>query len=90
MDVLRTAVSMLGVYDPKCSDTSIEASVEKAHYLMSQTATIVTTYDRLRNGKEIIAPDPKLSFAANFLYTLTGKGIKNGKPITGVCAMMKE
>jgi citrate synthase len=40
---------------------------------MSQTATIVTTYDRLRNGKEVTSGDPKLSFAANFLYTLTGK-----------------
>ena len=40
---------------------------------MSQTATIVTTYDRLRNGKEVIAGDPRLGFAANFLYTLTGK-----------------
>jgi citrate synthase len=39
---------------------------------MAQTATIVTTYDRLRNGKDIIAGDPKLGFAANFLYTLTG------------------
>src|SRR6266567_5231057 len=30
MDVLRTAVSMLGLYDPKARDNSIEASVEKA------------------------------------------------------------
>src|SRR5215813_2226598 len=30
MDVLRTAVSMLSLYDPKSRDTSIEASVEKA------------------------------------------------------------
>jgi citrate synthase len=39
---------------------------------MSQTATLVTTYDRLRNGKELIDGDRTLSFAANFLYTLTG------------------
>jgi citrate synthase len=73
MDVLRTAVSMLGVYDPLGRDNSIEASVEKAARLMSQTATIVTTFDRLRNGKPIIDSDPALGFAANFLYTLTGK-----------------
>ncbi len=30
MDVLRTAVSMLGLYDPKARDNAIEASVEKA------------------------------------------------------------
>jgi citrate synthase len=73
MDVLRTAVSMLGVYDPNPNDTSIEASVEKAHRLVAQTATIVTTFHRLRNGQEVIAGDPTLSLAGNFLYTLTGK-----------------
>jgi len=73
MDVLRTAVSMLGIYDPLGRDSSIEASVEKAARLMAQTSTIVTTFDRLRNGKAVIPGDPKLSFAANFLYTLSGK-----------------
>lgn len=73
MDVLRTAVSMLGLYDPLARDNSLEASKAKAVKLMSQTATIVTTYDRVRNGKEIIAGDRSLSMAANFLYTLTGK-----------------
>jgi len=72
MDVLRTAVSMLSLYDPKARDNSIEASVEKAARLMAQTATIVTTFDRLRNGKPVVEGDPKLGLAANFLYTLTG------------------
>src|SRR5207244_12359193 len=40
---------------------------------MAQTATIVTTFDRLRNGREVVAGDPRLGTAANFLYTLTGK-----------------
>jgi citrate synthase len=73
MDVLRTAVSMLSLYDPIAKDNSIEANVQKATKLMAQTATIVTTFDRLRNGKEIIEGDPSLSLAGNFLYTLTGK-----------------
>jgi citrate synthase len=73
MDVLRTAVSMLGLYDPKARDNSIEASVEKAARLMAQTGTIVTTFDRLRNGQPVVEADPQLGFAANFLDTLTGK-----------------
>ena len=73
MDVLRTAVSMLGLYDPLARDNSIQASEEKAARLMAQTATIVTTFDRLLNGKPVVEGDPKLGFAANFLYTLTGK-----------------
>src|SRR5437660_4693551 len=73
MDVLRTAVSMLGLYDPMARDESPSANLEKAHKLMAQTATIVTTFDRLRNQREVISPDSTLSFAGNFLYTLTGK-----------------
>jgi citrate synthase len=73
MDVLRTAVSMLSLYDPLAKDMGREANVEKAKKLMAQTATIVTTFDRLRNGCEIIPGDPQLGFAANFLYTLTGR-----------------
>ena len=73
MDVLRTAVSMLSLYDPEAKDSSIEASERKAVKLMARTPTIVTTFDRLRNGKEVVAGDPKLDMAANFLYTLTGK-----------------
>ena len=73
MDVLRTAVSMLALYDPKARDNSMDANVEKATRLMAQTATIVTTFDRLRTGKPVLEGDPKLGFAGNFLYTLTGK-----------------
>jgi citrate synthase len=72
MDVLRTAVSMLSLYDPLAEDNSTEANVHKAEKLMAQTATIVTTFDRLRSGKPVIPGDPKLGFSANFLYTLTG------------------
>ncbi|MGA2434147.1 MAG: citrate synthase [Bryobacteraceae bacterium] len=73
MDVLRTAISMLGIYDPLTPDDSREANVWKAERLMAQTATIVTSFDRLRNGKQPIEGDPSLGFAANFLYTLTGR-----------------
>jgi 2-methylcitrate synthase len=73
MDVLRTAVSMLGIYDPEAQDMSAEANYRKAVRLMSHTAAIVTTFDRLRKGNPIVPPDPALGFSANFLYTLTGK-----------------
>lgn len=72
MDVLRTAVSMLSLYDPLAADKSEEANVKKAIKLMARVATIVTSYDRLRNGMEVIPGDPNLGYAANFLYTLTG------------------
>jgi citrate synthase len=73
MDVLRTAVSMLSLYDPAERDNSIDASVQKATKLMARVATIVTNYDNLRNARQVIPGDPNLGYAANFLYTLTGK-----------------
>jgi citrate synthase len=72
MDVLRTAVSMLSLSDPEASDMSAEANHRKAVRLMSQTSTIVTTFDRLRKGLPLIESDPSLDFSANFLYCLSG------------------
>ncbi|MGA2134274.1 MAG: citrate synthase [Bryobacteraceae bacterium] len=73
MDVLRTAVSMLGIYDPETADMMPDANNRKALRLMAQTSTIVTTFDRLRKGLHIVNGDPTMTFAENFLYTLTGK-----------------
>ena len=73
MDVLRTAVSLLSLYDPQAADMSNDANVAKAIKLMARVSTLVTSFDQLRNGKPVIAGDPKLGYAANFLYTLTGK-----------------
>ncbi|HEY3827053.1 MAG TPA: citrate synthase [Bryobacteraceae bacterium] len=72
MDVLRTAVSMLSLYDPQAKDMSPEANQLKATKLMAQTSTIVSTFGRLRTSQPVIAPDATLSFAGNFLYCLTG------------------
>ncbi len=73
MDVVRTAVSMLSLYDSEARDNTSEANVRKAIRLMARIATVVTSYDRLRNGQEVVSGDPQLGYAANFLYTLTGK-----------------
>src|SRR4051794_25796444 len=43
MDVLRTAVSMLSLYDPQARDNSPAANVQKAVKLMSRVSTIVTS-----------------------------------------------
>lgn len=72
MHMLRTAVSMLGLYDRQADTMSPEANTEKAAKLMAKTATIVTTFDRLRKGLPVVPGDDSLGFAANFLYTLSG------------------
>ena len=73
METLRTAVSALSLYDPEAEDMSPEANRRKAMRLTAQMGTLVATYGRVREGKDAVAPDPKLSHAANFLYTLNGQ-----------------
>jgi len=73
MEVLRTAVSALSMYDPDEADNQHDANVRKSFRLTSQVAMIVAVYDRLRKGKSIVEPDPSLSHAANFLWMLNGE-----------------
>jgi len=72
MDVLRTAVSALGLYDREEKNNDHAANVSKAIRLTSQIAMIVAAYDRLRKGKNVVEPDRSLSHAANFLLMLNG------------------
>jgi citrate synthase len=73
MDVLRTAVSALDFYDSGAHDTSREVSVRTATRLVAQIPTIVAATERLRNGQELIKPNPELNIATNFLYMLKGE-----------------
>jgi citrate synthase len=73
MEVLRTAVSALSMYDADEKDNLHDANVRKAFRLTSQVGMIVAIYDRLRKGLEVVEPDPTLSHAANFLWMLNGE-----------------
>lgn len=73
MDVLRTAVSSLDLYDPKGQGTDRESAVGAAVRITGQIGTIAAAWDRIRNGKEPVAPDKSLSIAENFLYMLRGE-----------------
>ena len=72
MEVLRTAVSALGAFDPDVADNSPEAIVRKGVRLTSQVPMIVAAHEHIRNGRAPVAPDPALGHAANFLYMLKG------------------
>ncbi len=72
MEVLRTAVSLLSLYDPDEKDSSHEANLRKSYRLTSQIAMIVAIFDRIRKGKPIVDPDKSLSHSANFLRMLNG------------------
>jgi citrate synthase len=73
MEVLRSATSLLSLFDPDTGDNSPEATLRKATRLTARMPTIVAAYEALRTGREPVAPDPSLSEAANFLYMLKGE-----------------
>lgn len=72
MDVLRTTVSALDFYDAEGRGTDRESAVRAAVRVTGQIGTLAAAWDRIRNGKEVIAPDKDLSIAENFLYMLRG------------------
>jgi len=72
MDMLQAFVSALaGYYDEEFSNK--EASYEKAINLIAKVPTIIASWQRIRNGLEIVDPDASLSHAANFLYMMSGE-----------------
>lgn len=73
MEVLRTAVSLLSLYDPDEKDSSHDANLRKAYRITSQIAMIVAIFDRIRKGRPIVDPDPSLGHSANFLKMLNGE-----------------
>ena len=73
MDALRTLTSILGHYDPENADRTPHANYRKAVRLTGQLAAIVATWGRMAHGGGLVAPDPALGHAANFLYMLTGQ-----------------
>jgi citrate synthase len=77
MDVLRTAVSILGHTDPDCQDNSALANTRKAKRLLAKIPSIIGHMQNVIDNRAIIGQelggDPTLGHAANLLFMMTGK-----------------
>ncbi|MBX3091234.1 MAG: bifunctional 2-methylcitrate synthase/citrate synthase [Cryobacterium sp.] len=73
MDVVRTAVSVVGACDPDASDSSIDSTMEKSIHLLAQLPAIVAYDQRRRRGLDIVEPRDDLAFSANFLHMTFGE-----------------
>jgi len=73
MTALRTAISFLGLYDEEAEVMESDANYRKAIRIQAKIPTIVTAFSRIRKGLAPVAPRKDLSFAANFLYMLSGE-----------------
>ncbi len=73
MEVLRTAVSSMGHWDPDSGNTRLDAMLRKAQRITERIPLIISSHQRLRDGHEPVEPRSNCGIAFNFLYTLTGK-----------------
>jgi citrate synthase len=73
MEVLRTEVSHLSMYDPDPDYKTEQANKNRAIRLVAKVPTIVATLYRLRTKQQLVAPNEEFGFPENFLYLFRGK-----------------
>ena len=73
MDVVRTAVSVIGASDPATSDSSPEANLDKAIRLFAKLPSIVCYDQRRRHDLDFVEPRDDLGYSANFLWQAFGE-----------------
>jgi citrate synthase len=74
IDVLRTAVSMLGLHDPSLvADQSLEATRRRAVSIVAKIGVIIAYFHRARNKLDLPPVRQDFGEAAHFLYLLDGK-----------------
>lgn len=73
IDVMRTAVSMLGCYDTNRHDLEMSENLANAIKLCSQISVIAAYFHRARQGLDLPPVRKDLSEAAHFLYLINGE-----------------
>ena len=72
MDVIRTAVSMLGLYDANPKDESPEANYNRSVSITAKMGVITAYFHRARKGLDLPPVRTDLGEAAHFLYLING------------------
>jgi citrate synthase len=88
MDVLRSAVSLLGHLDVDCQSVAADANLRKSKRLLAKIPTVIGHMQNVIDGMPIVGQekggDPTLDHAANLLYLMTGP---SQRPSTRRCWM---
>ena len=83
IDVLRTAVSMLGLHDLMLTlDESLEATRRRAISITAKVGVIIAYFHRARNGLDLPPVRQDLNEAGHFLYLLDGQEPSEKKTAT--------
>ena len=74
MDVMRTAISMLGLYDPDIGkEATPEMNRRRATSITAKIGVIAAYFHRARNGKSLPPVRDDLTEAEHFLYLMCGE-----------------
>ena len=83
MDVLRTGVSMLGLYDKRVAigDPDLVKDEDIGMSIVAKVPVIVAAYHRFRNDQELPPMRADLNEAAHFLYLMNGGEVPTDRAI---------
>ncbi|MHA1369918.1 MAG: citrate/2-methylcitrate synthase [Promethearchaeota archaeon] len=72
IELLRTAISALSLFDPEDYNYSREANIRKGIRIIAKIPTILAYAHRIKSNLPLIEPSEDLSHAGNFYYMMTG------------------
>lgn len=72
IELLRTAISALSLYDPDDYDFSEEANIRKGIRIIAKIPTILAFSHRIQSNLPLIEPSLDLSHASNYFYMMVG------------------
>ncbi|MFE1646816.1 bifunctional 2-methylcitrate synthase/citrate synthase [Microbacterium sp. P01] len=73
MDVVRSAVSVIGASDSAAGDNSAASDLGKSELLLAKIPAIVAYDQRRRRGQALVDPRDDLDYSANFLWMTFGE-----------------
>ena len=73
IELLRTAISALSLYDPDDYDYTEPANIRKGLRIVAKMPTLLAFAHRIQTNLPLIEPSEDLSHSANYYYMMTGK-----------------
>ncbi|MHA2183276.1 MAG: citrate/2-methylcitrate synthase [Promethearchaeota archaeon] len=73
IELLRTAISALSLYDPDDYDFSEEANIRKGLRIIAKIPTVLAFSHRIQGNLPLIEPSEDLAHSCNYYYMMTGK-----------------
>ena len=73
IELLRTSISALSLYDPDDYVFTKEANIRKGIRIIAKIPTVLALSHRIQSNLPVIEPSEELSHSCNYYYMMTGK-----------------